>query len=95
MNNSLKKVYVLLSGNLIEKETNEIIASRGQLYGEDLIKNDDQKKKFTVIGKNDVKLIEFDWNVITSKFGFKGNSKKFFSIFAKVEILRNKRNPNQ
>ena len=89
MNNSQKKVYVLLSGNLIEKETNDIIASRGQLYGEDLIKNDNQKKKFTIIGKNDVKLIEFDWNIIPSKFGFKGNTKKFFSIFAKVEILRN------
>ena len=34
-----KKVYVLLSGNLIEKETNDIIASRGQLYGEHLIRD--------------------------------------------------------
>ena len=87
--NKEKKVYVLLSGNLIEKETNDIIASRGQLYGEHLIRDENNKQKYTIIGKNAVKLIEFDWNVIPSKFGFKGNTKKFFSIFSKVEILRN------
>ena len=88
MENPQKKLYVLLSGNLVEKETNEIIASRGELYGDDLIKYN-KKQKHTIIGKNGVKLLEFDWNVIPSKFGFEGKTKKFFSVFSKVEILRN------
>ena len=86
--NPLKKLYVLLSGNLIEKETNNIIASRGELYGDALIKYN-KKQKHTIIGKNGVKLLEFDWNIIPSKFGFEGKTKKFFSVFSKVEILRN------
>ena len=88
LENPQKKLYVLLSGNLIEKETNEIIASRGELYGDDLIKYN-KKQKYTIIGKNGVKLLEFDWSVIPSKFGFEGKTKKFFSVFSKVEILRN------
>ena len=83
-----KKLYVLLSGNLIEKETNEIITSRGELYGDNLIK-DNKKQKYTIIAKNGVRLLEFDWNIIPSKFGFEGKTKKFFSLFSKVEILRN------
>ena len=90
LNNPTKKLYVLLSGNLVSKETNQILASRGELYGENSIKNDNNKKqKYQVIGKNDVKLLEFDWSIIPSKFGFEGNTKKFLSLFSKVEILRN------
>ena len=90
LNNPPKKLYVLLSGNLIEKETNKIIASRGELYGENSIKsNNNKKQKYEIIGKNDLKLLEFDWNIIPSKFGFEGNTKKFLSLFSKVEILRN------
>ena len=88
IDNNQKKLYVLLSGNLIEKETNDIIACRGELYGDILIKKN-KKQKSTIIGANGVKLLEFDWNTITSKFGFEGKAKKFFSLFSKVEILRN------
>ena len=86
--NPQKKLYLLLSGNLVEKERNEIIASRGQLYGDTLIKYN-KKQNYTIIGKNGVKLLEFDWSIIPSKFGFEGKTKKFFSVFSKVEILRN------
>ena len=87
--NTPRKLYVLLSGNLVEKEHNNIIISRGELYGDNLIKNNNNKPKCTIIGKNGVKLLEFNWDVIPTKFGFEGNSKKFLSIFSKVEILRN------
>ena len=87
-NSCNKKLFVLLSGNLVEKETNNIIASRGGLFGDNLIK-DNKKQKHTIIGKNGVKVLEFDWDIITSKFGFEGKTKKFFSLFSKVEILRN------
>ena len=87
-NNFKKRLYVLLSGNLIEKETSDIVASRGELYG-DIILKYNKFPKYTIIGVNGVKLVEFDWELIIEKFGLGLNSKKVFSLFSKVENLRN------
>ena len=87
-NNFKKRLYVLLSGNLIEKETSDIVASRGELYG-DIILKYNKIPKYTIIGVNGVKLVEFDWDLIIEKFGLGLNSKKVFSLFSKVENLRN------
>ena len=86
--NAKKKLYVLLSGNLIEKETNDIVASRGELYGDALIKYN-KMPKYTIVGINGIKLVEFDWDLIIEKFGLGLNSKKVFSLFSKVENLKN------
>ena len=86
--NSQKKIYVLLSGNLIEKETGDIIASRGELYGDTMIKYN-KVPKYTIVGVNGVKLVEFDWESIIGKLDLGLNSKKVFSLFSKVENLRN------
>ena len=83
-----KKLYILLSGNLIEKETNNIVASRGELYGDSMIKYN-KIPKYNIVGVNGIKLVEFDWDLIIEKFGLGLNSKKVFSLFAKVENLRN------
>ena len=86
--NSKKKLFVLLSGNLIEKETNDIVASRGELYGDTMIKYN-KMPKYTIVGVNGIKLVEFDWDLIVEKFGLGLNSKKVFSLFTKVENLKN------
>ena len=86
--NIKKNLYVLLSGNFIEKETGSIIASRGELYGDVILKYN-KVPKYTIISINDVKLIEFDWESIVEKLGFGVNSKKLFSLFSKVENLKN------
>ena len=86
--NIKKKIYVLLSGNLIEKETNDIVASRGQLYGDDIIKYN-KIPKYTIVGIDGVKLVEFDWELIIQKLGLAQNSKKVFSLLTKVENLKN------
>ena len=84
-----KKLYVILSGNLIEKETNNIVASRGELYGDSIIKYN-KVPKYNIVGINGIiKIAEFDWDLIIEKFGLGLNSKKVFSLFAKVENLRN------
>ena len=83
-----KKLFVLLSGNLIEKETNDIVASRGELYGDTMIKYN-KMPKYTIVGVNEIKLVEFDWDLIVEKFGLGLNSKKVFSLFTKVENLKN------
>jgi cGMP-dependent protein kinase len=86
--NYKRKLYVLLSGNLIEKETTNIVASRGELYGDVILKYN-KFPKYTIIGVNGVKLVEFEWDLIIDKFGLGLNSKKIFSLFSKVENLRN------
>ena len=86
--NLKKKLYVLLSGNLIEKETSDIIASRGELYGDAMIKYN-KVPNYTIIGVNDVKLVEFDWESIVEELGFGLNTKKLFSLFSKVDNLKN------
>ena len=85
--NTKKKLYILLSGNLIEKETNDIVSSRGELYGDIMIKYN-KMPKYTIVGVNGVKLIEFDWDLIVGKFGLGLTSKKVFSYLAKVENLK-------
>ena len=62
-----KKLYILLSGNFLEKETSEIVASRGELYGDEIIKYN-QLPNYTIIGVNGVKFVEFDWDLIIEKF---------------------------
>ena len=86
--NMQKKLYILLSGNFIEKETSEIVASRGELYGDEMIKFN-KMPDYTIIGVNGVKFVEFDWDLIIEKFGLGLTSKKIFSLFTKVENLRN------
>ncbi len=86
--NIKKKLYVLLSGNLIEKETNDIVCVRGELYGDAIIKYN-KIPKYTIVGVDGVKLIEFDWDLIIKKLGLGLNSKKVFSLLTKVENLKN------
>ena len=83
-----KKLYVLLSGNFIEKETKDIVASRGELYGDSIIKYN-KIPKYNIVGVNGIKVVEFDWDLIIEKLGLGTNSKKVFSLFAKVDNLRN------
>ena len=83
--NYAQKIYVLLLGNLIQSETGEIVASRGDLYGDSLIKYN-KAPQHDIIGVDGLKLIEFDWNEITEKLDF--DKKKIFSLFTKAEILR-------
>ncbi len=45
--------------------------------------------KYTIVGVNEIKLVEFDWDLIVEKFGLGLNSKKVFSLFTKVENLKN------
>ena len=86
--NIKKKLYVLLTGNLIEKETNDIVASRGELYGDSIIKYN-KIPKYKIVGIDGVKLVEFSWDLIIKKLALGINSKKVFSLLAKVENLKN------
>ena len=83
-----KKLYVVLSGNLIEKETNDIVASRGELYGDSIIKYN-KIPKYKIVGIDGVKLVEFSWDLIIKKLGLGINTKKVFSLLTKVENLKN------
>ena len=85
------KVYIILMGNLIEENTDIIVAKRGELYGDSLIKSG-QFAPRNIIASFSLKVIEFDLNDIIEKIGIKIQNKKnfhkIFKIFDDVDNLR-------
>ena len=85
------KFYVLLMGNLMEENTEIIVAKRGQLYGDSLIKNGTLLEQ-NIIASFFVKVVEFDMNDIIMNIGMKKfnkqNFSKAFKILEDVDNLR-------
>ena len=85
------KFYVILMGNLIEENTEKIVSTRGELYGDSLIKTGKLPQK-NIIASFVLKAIEFDLNDIIPNLGIKIQNKKnfykFFKIFEDVDNLR-------
>ena len=85
------KVYIILMGNLIEENTDIIVAKRGELYGDSLIKSG-QFAPRNIIASFSLKVIEFNLNDIIEKIGIKIQNKKnfhkIFKIFDDVDNLR-------
>ena len=86
------KFFVILMGNLIEENTETIVSTRGQLYGDTLIKDGKFPQK-NILASFVLKVIEFDLNDIIPNLGIKIQNKKnfykFFKIFEDVDNLRN------
>ena len=85
------KIFIILTGNLMEEDTELIVAKRGELYGDSLIKSG----KFAprkIIASFSLKVIEFDLYDIIEKMGIKIQNKKnfykIFKIFDDVDNLR-------
>ena len=87
-NKSIKrKIYVLLTGNLINGKTGEILASRNQLFENLLIKNN-HSLDYNIICQNECRMIEFDWEEIISKLNLKIEKKKILSFFNRIYQLK-------
>ena len=80
------KFYVVLSGNMID-EDKEIVATRGQLFGDQLLKYEVNPSK-SIYANDELKVIEFDWNLIFPKFRINVKKNKIFSLFSKVDNLK-------
>ena len=72
-----KKLYVIISGNIVSKNNNaiEILGTRTELYGENLIKSS-FKLTFDLIAQEEVRLMEIEWNSILKILN---NNEKIFS----------------
>ena len=85
------KFYVLLMGNLIEENTDLIVSTRGQLYGDSLIKSGKLTPN-NIVASFNLKVVEFDLNEIITNLGIKIQNKKsfqkIFKIFEDVDNLR-------
>ena len=85
------KIFIILMGNLIEENTDLIVAKRGELYGDSLIKNAKISPR-NIIASFYLKVVEFDVVDIASKIGIniqnKKNLYKIFKIFEDVDNLR-------
>ena len=82
-----RKIYVLLTGNLINGNTGEILASRNQLFGDLLIKNN-HILDYDIICQSDCRILEFNWEEIISKLNLKIDNKKILSFFHRIYQLK-------
>ena len=89
--NLSSKIYIILMGNLMEESTDIIVAKRGELYGDLLIKTGKLAPR-NIIASFSLKVMEFDLIEIISKIGIKIQNKKnfhkVFKIFEDVDNLR-------
>ena len=85
------KIYIILMGNLMEESTDIIVAKRGELYGDSLIKNGKYLPR-NIVASFSLKVVEFDLNDIVANIGIKLQNKKsfhkIFKIFEDVDNLR-------
>ena len=58
--------FVLLTGNLINGKTGEILASRTQLFGDGLIKSN-HYSEYDIICQGECRTVEFEWDDIVLK----------------------------
>ena len=90
-NELTSKFYVILMGNLIEEDTDVIVCTRGELFGDILIKSGNPPKR-NIVASFSLKVVEFDLNEIISHLGIKLQNKKnfnkIFKIFEDVDNLR-------
>ena len=90
-NELTSKFYVILMGNLIEENTDIIVCTRGQLFGDILIKDGNLPSRNIVASLN-LKVVEFDLGEIITNLGIKiydkNNYYKIFKIFEDVDNLR-------
>ena len=85
------KFYVILLGNLMEEDTEIIIAKRGELYGDSLIRSGKLPPR-NIIASFLLKAVEFDLNDIIINVGIKIQSnKQIYKIFQILEDLDNLR----
>ena len=67
-----KKLYLILSGSLIDSNTNQIVSKPGKIYGDELINqistpSSQCKKNSSIIVKESLITLECTWNKIKSK----------------------------
>ena len=85
--NVKKKFYVLLTGNLINGKTGEILATRTQLFGDALIKSN-HFSEYDIICQGQCRTVEFEWDEIVPKLNLKIEKKKILSLFNRINQLK-------
>ena len=85
--NVKKKFYVLLTGNLINSITGEVITKRGELFGDILIKSN-HFTDIDIICQGECRTLEFDWDEIVPKLNLKIEKKKILSLFSRISHLK-------
>ena len=82
-----KKLFVIISGNLVMGK--EVVAKRGQLFGEEYIK-DSSSLKANVVAQGNVRVIEFLWSNIINilNVGMTVKRRKTISFFSQLNYMK-------
>ena len=82
-----KKLFVLLSGNFIDSSTFGVVASRGQLFGDIILKNNEIIKN-DIYAQGECQVLEFDWEEVSSKLGLNVERRKILSLLSRIGHMR-------
>ena len=83
------KLYIIIAGNLISSINHqEILAKRGQLFGENFIKKG-LNINYDIIAQGECRIIEIKWVQIQSLINIENiNGKKLLSFLSQLEYMR-------
>lgn len=85
--NSKKKFFILLSGNFIDSFTMVVLGSRGQLFGDSILKKNELIKN-DIIAQGECQVLEFEWDAIAPQLGLSVEKKKILSLLSRLGHMK-------
>lgn len=85
-NEMCKKIVVVVEGNL-QQGTGDIVATRGEVYGENALKNQEILQT-GIVANNDCITLEAEWTKIISNLELKFDKKKVFSFLSRLNNMK-------
>lgn len=82
-----KRLFVLISGSFYQSTNLTVIASRGDIFGDVLIKTNESIKS-DIIAQNECRVIEFKWAAIAAQLNLRIEKKKILSFFSRISHLK-------
>lgn len=82
-----KSFFVLISGSFYQSSTLTELASRGEIFGDVLIKTNEHIK-IDIIAQNECRVIKFKWDAIAAQLNLNIEKKKILSFFSRITHLK-------
>lgn len=85
--NTNKKIVVLIEGNLIKEKTSEILAKKGEIYGEQIFMHQGNDLPYCILAYTDCIILEASWEKVIKNLNV-GSDKKPLNIFNRINNLK-------
>ena len=81
------KLFILLSGNFLTENDFSIVASRGEIFGDLIIKNHSHIKA-DIIAQGECQVLEFNWDEIADDLNINIEKNKILSLLCRINHMR-------